>query len=296
MEEESERAARQTGGGVGWQNIWRLTAGMCRNQGMNNWKGDGERDRNTERKKETESKQKSAGRGGLGQPSPISLLGLFVSSIDQIKFLLPVYSTRAMSSPRSTPSPAHSPSPAQNHPPSLCPLYDFAQLWRAFFCFTTERFMLSILARAGPFCECSSQIKSKQLFFHFVNEPSTAISNFTAMNPCGFWSGRDQQKSGGGVHSEGSKGLERRIDMSAKDWRAYKHGIFCQWPLNFAIKALAWLQETNFLLPVGTDFFMAHYIYHIQSVILFNMRRWKKSCAQIMRLHSDKKSLIFQKI
>ena len=190
--------SRQTGGGVGWQNIWRLTAGMCRNQGMNNWKGDGERDRNTERKKETESKQKSAGRGGLGQPSPISLLGLFVSSIDQIKFLLPVYSTRAMSSPRSTPSPAHSPSPAQNHPPSLCPLYDFAQLWRAFFCFTTERFMLSILARAGPFCECSSQIKSKQLFFHFVNEPSTAISNFTAMNPCGFWSGRDQQKRGGG--------------------------------------------------------------------------------------------------
>lgn len=200
MEEESEREARQTGGGVGWQNIWRLTAGMCRNQGMNNWKGDRERDRNTEGKKETESKQKPAGRGGLGQPSPISLLGLFVSSIDQIKFLLPVYSTRAMSSPRSTPSPAHSPSPspAQNHSPSLCPLYDFARLRRAFFCFTTVRFMPSILARATPFCECSSQIKSKQLFFHFVNEPSTAISNFTAMNPCGFWSGRDQQIEGGG--------------------------------------------------------------------------------------------------
>lgn len=74
---------------------------------------------------------------------------------------------------------------------------------------------------------------------------------------------------GGGVHSEGSKGLERRIDTSVKDWRAYKHGIFCQWPVNFAIKALAWLQENNFLLPVGTDFLKKDIIYIIYGLLFF---------------------------
>lgn len=33
------RAAKPTGGGVSWKSVWRLPAGKCRNQGVNNWKG-----------------------------------------------------------------------------------------------------------------------------------------------------------------------------------------------------------------------------------------------------------------
>lgn len=66
MGEDSERAARQTGGGVGWQNIWRLTAGMCRNQGMNNWKGTGKRQRDRKRREAN----KNPAREGPGSAFP----------------------------------------------------------------------------------------------------------------------------------------------------------------------------------------------------------------------------------
>lgn len=95
MGEDSERAARQTGGGVTWQNIWRLTAGMCQNHSMNNWKGT---EKETERYRENKSgsQQKMGGRITWSSLSPISLSGLSLSSIDQIKFLLAAYSSRAL--------------------------------------------------------------------------------------------------------------------------------------------------------------------------------------------------------
>lgn len=48
-----------------------------------------------------------------------------------------------------------------------------------------------------------------------------------AMNLCRFSqeeSSRERERER--VHSEGNKGLEKRIDISAKDWIALKHGIF----------------------------------------------------------------------
>lgn len=103
MGEDSERAARQTGGGVTWQNIWRLTAGMCQNRSMNNWKGT---EKETERYRERI--RVGVNRNWVGEPwsslSPISLSGLSLSSIDQIKFLLAAYSSRALWRSSSTPS------------------------------------------------------------------------------------------------------------------------------------------------------------------------------------------------
>lgn len=57
------------------------------------------------------------------------------------------------------------------------------------------------------------------------------------------------------VHPEGNKGLERRINISDKDWYALKHGILFEWPSNYAIKSTAWLHTRrnvpycHFLLP-----------------------------------------------
>lgn len=66
--------------------------------------------------------------------------------------------------------------------------------------------------------------KQTALFLHFINETSTSISNFMAMNPGFSQEGSSRQRES--AHSEGNKGLKRIIDISAKDWHALKHGIF----------------------------------------------------------------------
>lgn len=226
MGEDSERGARQTGGGVGWQNIWRLTAGMCRNQGMNNWKGDIERDWDREKERDREQTE-TGGEMALGQSFPISLLELFVSSIDQIKFLLPVYSTRVSSIPRSTPSLSCPPLNTLVLSLWLC------HLSRCFLFYRCEIYAFNSRP-SRRVCECSGQIKVNSSFDVFINETSTAISNFMAMNPRGF----SQQ-----IERVLSEGLERGINIS---------GLACikrvPWHIiwltgNCVIKDTSYLQE-----------------------------------------------------
>lgn len=47
-------------------------------------------------------------------------------------------------------------------------------------------------------------------------------------------------------HSEGIKGLERRINISAKDWHALKHGIFFEWPSNAVKKVQQGYKRPDF--------------------------------------------------
>lgn len=69
----------------------------------------------------------------------------------------------------------------------------------------------------------NAQAKKNPALSPFINETSTAISNFMAMNSCGFnheESSRERERD----HSEGIKGLERRNDITAKHWHELKHG------------------------------------------------------------------------
>lgn len=95
----------------GWCQFTEYLEASCKhvsNKGVNNW-GWRKRERTNYSclsGKERDYEHTEIGwEEDLGQLFLISFLGLFASSIDQIKFLLPVYSTKAPFSPRSTPSP-----------------------------------------------------------------------------------------------------------------------------------------------------------------------------------------------
>lgn len=89
------RIVREQPDKLGVVSLDRISAGMCQNHSMNNWKGT---EKETERYRENKSgsQQKMGGRITWSSLSPISLSGLSLSSIDQIKFLLAAYSSRAL--------------------------------------------------------------------------------------------------------------------------------------------------------------------------------------------------------
>lgn len=239
--------------------------------------------------------------GGLGSTFP-HFLFVIICQFNRSDYI-PIMCVLDQSSvqPNSFTCPSFPQTPS-NIPPSSLRLY---HLQRVFFRFTTVRFMLSTLSTAPLIV--NAQAKKPPALSPFINGTSTVISNFMAMNSCGFSQEEFSTERERG-HSEGIKGLERRINSSAKDWHALKHGIFFEWPSNAVKKSTARLQETRFQLLsciVRIDFgktkqtrqldkiLTSRTSHCIWSVFLSITRKRRKSCALIMRQDLESQRAIF---